>query len=220
MPKRSRTMRGGFFESLSNWGNSMSQGASDLWNKTKKSTTNTYNSSMNSGSTYGSPTKMYGGRSRKMRGGVAARAATVNSAYGNINSGYSYGAPRGGARSRRMRGGLFGRAAAVANSNYNSSGYGYRRGGSSTVNARTPLNNIASHAAPVSNVKTAQPHNWVGGKRRRHRGGLRGAVAANASYNNGSYGVRRGGYHARTPLHNIASNAAPFDVAPSAKPHR
>ena len=279
MPKRSRTMKGGFFESLTNWGNSVSQGASDLWNKTKKSTTSAYNSmsgtpsygststTTSTSSNYGSPNNMYGGKTRKMRGGVVARAATVNSAYGNINSGYNYGARRGGAKSRKNRRGGYGaRAAVVANNNNGTNygvrrggygaraavvsnnnngtnygvrrggygaraavvsnnsgsnyGYGVRRGGSSMVNPRTPLNNVASNAAPISNVKTANAHNWVGG-RRRLRGGVFGrAAAANANYNNGSYGVRRGGYHARTPLNNIASNAAPFDVAPSAKGHR
>jgi hypothetical protein len=29
--------------------------------------------------------------------------------------------------------------------------------------------NIASTAAPISGIKTAEPHNWVGGKTRKHR---------------------------------------------------
>lgn len=33
----------------------------------------------------------------------------------------------------------------------------------------TPLTGLASHAAPISDIKTAQPHNWVGGRTRRHR---------------------------------------------------
>lgn len=33
----------------------------------------------------------------------------------------------------------------------------------------TPTTGIALHAASISDVKTAQPHNWVGGKTRRHR---------------------------------------------------
>ena len=39
-----------------------------------------------------------------------------------------------------------------------------KRGGYS---ANTSLNNIAATAASYSGVKTAQPHNWVGGKSRR-----------------------------------------------------
>jgi hypothetical protein len=42
-----------------------------------------------------------------------------------------------------------------------------KRGG---FRANAPLNNIASSAASYSGVKTAQPHNWVGGKSRKgHR---------------------------------------------------
>lgn len=33
----------------------------------------------------------------------------------------------------------------------------------------TPTNGLASRASPISDIKTAQPHNWVGGRsRRRH----------------------------------------------------
>jgi hypothetical protein len=39
-----------------------------------------------------------------------------------------------------------------------------KRGG---YRASTPLNNIASFAASYNGVKTAQPHNWVGGKSRK-----------------------------------------------------
>ena len=40
-----------------------------------------------------------------------------------------------------------------------------RRGG---YHANTSLTNLAAHASPFSG-KTAQAHNWVGGKTRRHR---------------------------------------------------
>jgi hypothetical protein len=40
------------------------------------------------------------------------------------------------------------------------------RGGN--VEDNMSLNNLAAHAAPFSGT-TAQPHNWVGGKTRRHR---------------------------------------------------
>jgi hypothetical protein len=31
------------------------------------------------------------------------------------------------------------------------------------------LTNLASSASPISGIKNAQPHNWVGGKTKRHR---------------------------------------------------
>lgn len=40
-----------------------------------------------------------------------------------------------------------------------------KRGGSYIAN--TPTTGIASHASPISDVKTVQAHNWVGGKSRR-----------------------------------------------------
>jgi hypothetical protein len=41
-----------------------------------------------------------------------------------------------------------------------------KRGG---FTARTPTTGLAFHAAPVSNIKNAQPHNWVGGRTKRQR---------------------------------------------------
>ena len=43
----------------------------------------------------------------------------------------------------------------------------YKRGGSYTAN--TPTMNIASHAAPITGIKTAQPHNLVGGKTKKRK---------------------------------------------------
>lgn len=88
MPKRHRsrhrTMKGGFLETLSEWGSSISQGASDLWKKTKDTTTSSMTTSSSSNPTYQTPTYQtpttstttmgYGGRRRRtkrrrMRGG-------------------------------------------------------------------------------------------------------------------------------------------------------
>ena len=33
----------------------------------------------------------------------------------------------------------------------------------------TPTTGLASTASPISDIKTAQPHTWVGGKTKRHR---------------------------------------------------
>jgi hypothetical protein len=35
----------------------------------------------------------------------------------------------------------------------------------------TPTTGLAAHASPISGVKTAQPHNLVGGRTRKHRRG-------------------------------------------------
>jgi hypothetical protein len=43
----------------------------------------------------------------------------------------------------------------------------HKRGGS--FSASKSVTGLAANAATVSNVKTAQPHNIVGGKSRRHR---------------------------------------------------
>ena len=34
----------------------------------------------------------------------------------------------------------------------------------------TPTTGLAAHASPISGVKSAQPHNWVGGRTRRRNG--------------------------------------------------
>ena len=72
---RRRTMKGGFLEdvsnTLSNWGTSLSQGATDLWQKTKQATSNITGptSTTSYAPTYTQPmtTSTYGGRSRRRR---------------------------------------------------------------------------------------------------------------------------------------------------------
>lgn len=76
---RRRTMRGGFLDTLSSWGASLTQGANSLWEKTKQaSSTPTYTAppapaytapSMPSSAPSSMPS--YGGKTRKrrMRGG-------------------------------------------------------------------------------------------------------------------------------------------------------
>ena len=115
---------GGLFDSISSGWNSLSQGASNLWDKTKRGAENAYASattSTSASSTY-SP-------------------STYTSPSTNVTPTYTTG---GRKRSRKMRG-------------------GYHPNSSTT--------NIAFTAAPISGIKTAQPHNWVGGKTRRHRKG-------------------------------------------------
>jgi hypothetical protein len=107
-------MKGGFLDTLSNWGSSLSQGASSIWEKTKQATssattglTPTPSPTFTSTTTQPMTSSTYGGRTRR----------------------------------RRMRGGF---------------------------KDNTPTTGLASHAASFSG-ETAQPHNWVGGKTRRHR---------------------------------------------------
>ena len=127
MPKKhkNRTMKGGFW-------NSLTQGFSDAWEKTKKATTDAYSSATGSppSSTYSPPTTTYS-------------PPTTTSTYSQPTSTASTGYMGGKTKRRRMRGGF---------------------------KDNTPTTGLANHAAPFSG-KTAQPHNWVGGKtkRRKHR---------------------------------------------------
>jgi len=126
MPKhrhRRRTMKGGgIFDTLSNWGSSLNQGASSLWEKTKQATSSATAGLTGSTST---PTPVVTSTTQPM----------TTSTFG------------GRTRRRRMRG-------------------GYKD--------NTPTTGLAANAAPFSGP-TAQPHNWVGGKTRRRRGGKKGS---------------------------------------------
>ncbi len=120
MPRRHRKMKGGFLDSLSStlssWGSTISQSASDAYNKTKSAASSAYSSATGSMPTYTAP--------------------ATSSSYTAPNTSYTpsttstYGGKR--RKSRKMRGG-----------------------------------NLAANASPISGIKTAQPHNWVGGKRTR-----------------------------------------------------
>ena len=90
MPRRNnRKMSGGFLESLgttlSSWGNSVSQGANSLWDKTKNSASSLTSSSPTPSytapapvtPTVGTTPSTFGGRkrSRKMRGGFSPNSS-------------------------------------------------------------------------------------------------------------------------------------------------
>ena len=126
MPRsnRHRTMKGGFFESLT-------QGATDLWEKTKKASSDAYSSA--TGSTTGSTTSS----SSYMPPPPPPTPATSS-------TGYMGGRMRGRKRSRKMRG-----------------GYG----------DNISLTGLAASAAPISDIKTAQPLTTVGGRRTKRRHG-------------------------------------------------
>ena len=132
MPKRnsnkSRRMRGGFLESLSNsissgW-NSVSQGASSMWDKTKNAASGAY-SSATSTPTPATPTQP--------STGIPPAPTPVPP------SAVSGGKRR---RTRKMRGGY-----------------------SSNIS----LTGLAASASPISGIKSAQPHHWVGGRTKRRR---------------------------------------------------
>jgi hypothetical protein len=118
----------GFFDSLT-------QGATDLWDKTKKVTTDIYSSATGSPSYTPPPTTSY------------AQPATPSYTPTNSTSGYMGGKNKGRKRSRKMRGGYSDNIADTG---------------------------LAATAASISDIKSAEPLNIVGGKRRtkkcrRHR---------------------------------------------------
>lgn len=126
MPRRhrNRTMKGGFFESLT-------QGLSDAWDKTKKASTDAYSSATGSTvptTSYVQPTPSY-----------TPPAPTTGYFGGKMGR-----KMRGKKRTRKMYGGYSDNIA---------------------------LTGLAASAAPISDIKSAQPLNIVGGrtKRRRHR---------------------------------------------------
>jgi len=91
MPRRHRkTMKGGFLDTLSNWGSSLTQGASSFWEKTKQATSSATSGLTGSTLSY-TPTSTqpiptqpmtsstYGGktRRRRMRGGFKDNTPTT-----------------------------------------------------------------------------------------------------------------------------------------------
>ena len=121
MPRRHRKMRGGFLDSLT-------QGLSDAWNKTKNAASGAYNSASSSSSSYTPSTPAY-----------SAPTTPVSTYVPPTNS---YGGRKRTKKHRKMRGGF-------------------------TDN--TPTTGLAASASPISDIKTAQPHNWVGGRTKRRR---------------------------------------------------
>jgi hypothetical protein len=97
MPKRHKK-GGGFLDTLSNWGNSVSQSASSLWNKTK----NTYSSTPSYTPSYTSSTSTYmGGKSRR-RHRRGKRGGSFKDNISLTNLAAHAGLYKGG-RSRRRR---------------------------------------------------------------------------------------------------------------------
>ena len=126
MPRsnRNRTMKGGFWDSLT-----------DAWDKTKKATTDAYSSATGSTPSYTpSPTPSY------TPSPTPSYTPPPTTSFGGKNKSRKK-------RSRKMRGGYSDNMA---------------------------LTGLAASSAPISDIKSAQPLNIVGGKRRtkkcrRHR---------------------------------------------------
>lgn len=128
MPKRHRTMKGGFIEevtnSISSGLNTLSQGVTDTYEKAKNAITSN----------------------------PAPASAPAASSYIPLSSPMSSPASYGGRKNDRKK-----------------RTKKHMRGGFSDNIATTGL---ASSAEPISGIKTAHPHNLVGGKsksKRRHR---------------------------------------------------
>jgi len=133
MPRRHRhrTMKGGFLESLT-------QGASDLWKKTKDATTSAYNSatvSTASSSTYVAPPPASYPPATPSYGYMGGRVSRMGGRMSRMG---------GRKRSRKMRGGY---------------------------SENIALTGLAASASPISDIKSAQPLNIVGGRRTKRRHG-------------------------------------------------
>ena len=136
MPKRNRNrrMRGGFLDSLSNsissgW-NSVSQGASSMWDRTKNAASSAYSSAA---STTYTPTP-----ATPTPPSTIPPVAPTPMPPSAVNGGKR----RTRKMSRKMSGGY-----------------------SSNIS----LTGLAATASPISGVKTAQPHHWVGGRTKRRQ---------------------------------------------------
>ena len=149
MPRRHRKMKGGFLESLgstlSGWGSSISQSASNAYNKTKNATSSAYSSTPTpTTSTSYTPTSTPTSTQTSTPTTSTSHTPTSTSTTSYTPSGAYGGKKR---KSRKMRGGYSNNVA---------------------------LNSLAANASPISGIKTSEPHNWVGGKKsRKNRRGTR-----------------------------------------------
>jgi hypothetical protein len=142
---RRRHLKGGFLDSLgqtfSNWGSSISQGASSVWNKTKKATGMDNTSSYSSSYTPSTPSSY----TPSTPSSYTPSTVPTNS---TSSSNYSYGGKRVRKSTRKIK-----RARTM------------KRGGNFSYN--TPIDTLASRAGDYSRGLTARVNDLVGGKRRR-----------------------------------------------------
>jgi hypothetical protein len=144
-------LKGGFLDYLKSSLGSITEGASDFWNKTKKAT-GMGNSSSGSSSyssysnpSYTPPASSGTSYSPPVSSGTSYSPTTSSSSYNSYEGGRRRrGKNRRSRKSRRSR--------------------KIKRGGGYGTN--TSLTNLAATAAPYSG-QTAKAHNWVGGKKNR-----------------------------------------------------
>jgi len=119
---------------------SLTSSLSNGWNSLSNSASNAYNKTKNSVTNYSTgSSSYYPSQPAYSTGAYQNQPAYSTGSYQNQPSSYSYG----GKTRKHKRGGSY----------------------SSSIS----VNGLAANAAPVSNVKTAQPHNLVGGKSKKHR---------------------------------------------------
>ena len=155
MPKKYTKKGGGLWDSFGttfgNLKNSISSGASNLWNKTKKATSGMNNQSSNNYN----PTNSYNSTPTNDYGYSSPNSSTTSSLPSSYNSPSnntydsspvsSYAASNGGSKRKHKH---------VSKKYKKRGGYG----------SSTSLTNLASTAGPIKNVQTAKAHHWVGGK--------------------------------------------------------
>ena len=170
MPGKHRKMRGGF--SLGDYSNnasnklssgwaSLSQGASDTYNKAKNSVANAASAAqpkISSGwaSLSQSASDAYNKTKNSVNDAVSTAQPKISSGWASLSQGASnaYNKTKNAVRPNQS----FGGRRRTRRS---------KRGGS--FSAHKPLHGLAAHSSPVSNVRTAQPHHMVGGRSKRHR---------------------------------------------------
>ena len=160
MPKKYTKKGGGLWDSFGttfgNLKNSITSGASDLWNKTKKATSGMNNQSSNNYN----PSNSYNSTTTNDYGYSSPNSSTTSSLQSSYNSpsnsNYdsppvpSYASSNGGSKRKYKH---------VSKKYKKRGGYG----------SNTSLTNLASTASPISNIRTAKAHHWVGGKLKRTR---------------------------------------------------
>jgi len=195
MPKRHNKRRlrgGGFFEGLqqsfTNFGNSVTNGASSIMNNTKKTVssyqpyqTTSYQPSTSSMPSYNPSSSSSTPSMPSYDPSSSSSMSSYDPSSSSSMSSMSYGGSKRRRGTRRMRGGymdnisssnLAATAAKVGGrrrtrrTRKTRKGSRRMRGG---YKASHSLTNIAATAAPVHGLETARAHNWVGGRRKKRR---------------------------------------------------
>ena len=160
MPKKYTKKGGGLWDSFGttfgNLKNSISSGASNLWNKTKKATSGMNNQSSNNynpSNSYNSTTTNDYGYNSPNSSTTSSFTPSYNSPSNNTYDSQpvsSYTSSNGGSKRKHKH---------VSKKYKKRGGYG----------SSTSFTNLASTAGPISDIQTAKAHHWVGGKSKRTR---------------------------------------------------